>query len=157
MLIWMMYHTCNNIIIHDEETKGMTAMANLGSLWNSIQTWLFPMLEDELGELDEKHREFVVVCEFCSPRAYMASYRWVGNGCPPASRLALCKAFIAKAVWDFPTTRGLSIKILCKSSPKHCSTWDSSCPHSLPQHRFMRFCKRLNKKANWAISPFSFC
>jgi hypothetical protein len=37
----------------------MTAMENLGSLWNSIQTWLFPMLEDELGALDDKHREFL--------------------------------------------------------------------------------------------------
>ncbi|MBI9018853.1 MAG: hypothetical protein JEZ07_16500 [Phycisphaerae bacterium] len=81
----------------------MTAMENLGSLWNSIQAWLFPMLEDELGELDEKHREFISVCELCSPQAYVDSYRWVGNGCPPASRLALCKAFIAKAVWDFDT------------------------------------------------------
>jgi hypothetical protein len=27
----------------------------LGQLWNSIQSWLFPMLEDEIGELDEKH------------------------------------------------------------------------------------------------------
>lgn len=26
-------------------------MKNLGSLWNSFQTWLFPTLEDELGEL----------------------------------------------------------------------------------------------------------
>ena len=37
----------------------------------------------------------------------MATYRWVGTGCPPHSRLAMCKAFIAKAVWDFPTTRDL--------------------------------------------------
>ena len=49
----------------------MIAMAGLGVLWNSIQTWLFPMLEDELGELDEKHREFVAVCETCSQRAYI--------------------------------------------------------------------------------------
>ena len=47
----------------------MIAMAGLGVLWNSIQTWLFPMLEDELGELDEKHREFIAICETCSPRA----------------------------------------------------------------------------------------
>ncbi len=47
----------------------MTAMVSLGSLWNSIQAWLLGMLEDELGELDEKHREFVAVCELCSPRA----------------------------------------------------------------------------------------
>ena len=36
--------------------NSMTAMAGLGRLWNSIQTWLLPMLEDELGELNEKHR-----------------------------------------------------------------------------------------------------
>jgi len=35
----------------------------LGQLWNSIQSWLFPMLEDEIGALDEKHRQFVAVCE----------------------------------------------------------------------------------------------
>ena len=31
----------------------------------------------------------------------MAVYRWCGNGCPPSGRLALCKAYIAKAVRDF--------------------------------------------------------
>jgi hypothetical protein len=40
----------------------------LGQLWNSIQSWLFPMLEDEAGELDEKHRLFIAVCELCAPR-----------------------------------------------------------------------------------------
>jgi len=83
----------------------MTAMENLGGLWNSIQSWLFPMLEDELGELDEKHREFVAVCELCDPQSHMDAYRWLGNGCPPNSRLAMCKAFIAKAVWDFDNQR----------------------------------------------------
>lgn len=39
----------------------------LGGLWSSIQSWLFPMLEDEIGELDEKHRQFVAVCELCAP------------------------------------------------------------------------------------------
>ena len=77
----------------------------LGGLWNSIQSWLLPMLEDEIGELDEKHRQFVAVCELCAPQNHMAAYRWLGNGCPPKDRLAMCKAFIAKAVWDFPSTR----------------------------------------------------
>ena len=35
----------------------MSQLAALGNLWHSIQAWLFPMLEDELGELDQKHRE----------------------------------------------------------------------------------------------------
>jgi len=46
----------------------MTAMANLGSLWNSIQAWLFPTLEDELGELDEKYREFIPSVSFARRR-----------------------------------------------------------------------------------------
>ena len=40
----------------------MNGLAKLGELWHSMQTWLFPCMEDELGELDEKHREFVAVC-----------------------------------------------------------------------------------------------
>ena len=35
----------------------------------------------------------------------MAAYRWVGNGCPPKERLALCKIFIAKAVGTLYTHR----------------------------------------------------
>ena len=46
----------------------MNGLAKLGELWHSVQTWLFPGLEDELGKLDEKHREFVAVCETCAPR-----------------------------------------------------------------------------------------
>jgi hypothetical protein len=103
----------------------MIAMAELGVLWNSIQTWLFPMLEDELGELDEKHREFVAIGETCSPQAYMESYRWVGNGCPPASRLALCKAFIAKAVWDFPTTRDLIDAVRHRPTLRRLCGWEA--------------------------------
>jgi len=28
----------------------MSGLAELGNLWHSIGAWLFPMLEDELGE-----------------------------------------------------------------------------------------------------------
>ena len=52
----------------------MSGAAGLGGLWNTIQAWLFPMLEDELGELDEKHREFIAVCEMCDPRPHMRGY-----------------------------------------------------------------------------------
>jgi len=85
----------------------MNGLGGLGRLWGSIQAWLFPTLREELGELDEKQKEFVAVCELAAPQDHMAAYRWAGVGCPPKDRLALCKAFIAKAVWDFPTTRAL--------------------------------------------------
>ena len=85
----------------------MSAVTRLGGLWTSIQRHLFPRLEEDLGALDEKDREFIAVCEMCEPHAHLAAYRWIRNGCPPKSRLALFKAFVAKAVWNFPTTRHL--------------------------------------------------
>ncbi len=97
----------------------------LGGLWSTIQSWLFPMLEDEIGELDEKHRHFVAVCELCAPQDHMSAYRWTGNGCPPKSRLALCKAFIAKAVWDFPSTRDLIDAIRHRPALRRLCGWES--------------------------------
>lgn len=98
---------------------------SLGELWESIQSWLFPMLEDEIGELDEKHRLFVAVCELCAPQDHMAAYRWVGNGCPPSDRLALCKAFIAKAVWNFATTRDLIDAIRHRPTLRRLCGWET--------------------------------
>jgi hypothetical protein len=103
----------------------MSGLAELGTLWNSIQAWLFPVLEDEIGELDDRDREFVVVCEICNPREHLAAYRWVGNGCPPKDRLALCKAFIAKAVWDFPTTSALIDAVRHRPTLRRLCGWET--------------------------------
>jgi len=102
--------------------KGSTP---LGEIWNSIQSWLFPALEDEIGELDGKHRQFVAVCELCAPQRHMKAYRWTGNGCPPSDRLALFKAFIAKAVWDFATTRDLIESVRNRPALRRLCGWES--------------------------------
>ena len=96
-----------------------------GQLWSSIQSWLFPMLEDEIGALDEKHRQLVVVCELCAPQDHMTAYRWCGNGCPPRDRLALRKAYIAKAVWDFATTRDLIDAIRHRPALRRLCGWET--------------------------------
>jgi len=103
----------------------MSGLAELGNLWHTIQAWLFPVLEDELGELDDRHREFVAVCEICKPRKHLAAYRWVGNGCPPKDRLALCKAFIAKAVWDYPTTSALIDAVRHRPTLRRLCGWET--------------------------------
>jgi len=97
----------------------------ISELWNSMQSWLFPVLEDELGELDEKHRQFVAVCELCAPHNHLGAYRWIGNGCPPKDRLTLCKAFVAKAVWDFATTRDLIDAVRHRPSLRRLCGWET--------------------------------
>jgi len=103
----------------------MNGLAGLGGLWNSIQAWLFPVLSDELGELDAKHKEFVTVCEICAPGMHMRNYAWIGNGCPPKSRLALFKAFVAKAVWDFPTTSVLIDAVRHRPTLRRLCGWET--------------------------------
>jgi len=79
-------------------------MQALSGIWNSIQSWLFPSLESELDELTDKQKRFVEVCELCELQKHMGPYQYKGTGAPPRSRLALFKSFIAKAVYNFPTT-----------------------------------------------------
>jgi hypothetical protein len=55
----------------------------------------------------------------------MAAYRWCGNGCPPHDRPALCKTYIAKAVWDFATTRDLIDAILHRPALRRLCGWES--------------------------------
>ena len=101
MLMFNDLHVIKTLKIKEE------LMVALSGLWNTIQCWLFPALEGELGELSEKQREFVRVCELCDLEKHIAPYRWKYNGRKRKERLSLLKAFIAKAVHDFPTTRAL--------------------------------------------------
>lgn len=97
----------------------------VGDMWGSVQAWLLPNLEDELGELDDMHREFVATCEMCAPWKFMCLYEWCGNGCPPASRLGLFKAFVAKALWNFPTTAGLIDALRHRPTLRRLCGWET--------------------------------
>lgn len=71
-----------------------------------LQGRLFPRLEDELGPLTDRHRQVVTVCGFANPEALIP--RCSGQvGRPPHDRVAIARAFVAKAVCDLPTTRSL--------------------------------------------------
>ena len=80
-----------------------------------IQRQLFPMLEEEIGPLSDKEQRFVQIVGLCHPERFMAPFQWALIGRKPedlpaawqAGRLPLAKAFIAKAVWNFTTTRAL--------------------------------------------------
>jgi hypothetical protein len=56
--------------------------------------------------------------------ACAAASRQAG-GCPPSDRLALCKAYIAKAVWDFATTRDLIEAIRHRPSLRRLCGWEA--------------------------------
>ena len=102
----------------------------LSSIWNTIQTSLFPWLEEELDPLTEKQKQFIEVMELLNASPFMVDFHWRGNGRKPKSRLAILKAFIAKAVHDFPTTELLREHLLASSSLRRLCGWEKR--HEIP-------------------------
>jgi hypothetical protein len=73
-------------------------MKTLSSTFNSIQSWLLPVLKEEIGELTEKQREFVHAVELIGPARIMDDFYWSGTGRPPKELLSIFKAYIAKSL-----------------------------------------------------------
>ena len=93
----------------------------LFKIWHSIQNTLFPWLEKELDPLTKKQQEFVRVIELAEVQKHMSPYRRQGIGRKRDDRLAILKAFAAKAGYNFPTTKlliayphdGTNLRRLC--------------------------------------------
>jgi hypothetical protein len=71
-----------------------------------LQSQLFPILEDELGELTPCAKRLVSTLEMIPLARYIPAGRgWMGR--PSKDREAIARAFIAKAVYGFSLTRQL--------------------------------------------------
>jgi hypothetical protein len=96
-------------------------MSTLFDVWNTIQTELFPYFEQELDPLTEKEREFIQIVTLLDFPSHMKAYRWLGFGRKKKSRLAMAKAFVAKAVYKLQTTDMLIAYLKdCKNIRRLC-------------------------------------
>ena len=100
-------------------------MSTLFDIWHTTQTRLFPWLEERLDPLSEKEQQFVKVVTLMDLPKHMSEYRWVGIGRRCEDRSAIAKAFVAKAVYNFDTTKVL-IEYLrgCKNLRRLCG-WET--------------------------------
>jgi hypothetical protein len=80
-------------------------MGTITEMFGSIQRWLIPVLEDEVGELTEKQKEFVMVVEAMDLEKYLPEFCWAGLGRRRKSRLSLLKGFVAKSVFGYQNTK----------------------------------------------------
>lgn len=87
-----------------------------------LQTGLFPVLNEELGELTPSAKRLVATLELIPLARFVPSSRgWVGR--PSKDRLAIASAFVAKAVYGFALTRQLLEALASDSQLRRICGW----------------------------------
>ena len=62
--------------------------------------------------------------ELCRPETFLDRFEWQGQGCPRKWRLPILLGFIAKAVWNFPTTRALLDRLAHDATLRRLCGWE---------------------------------
>jgi len=101
-------------------------MSMLFSLWLNIHQRLFPHLETVLDPLSEKEQEFVRVAELAEIDKHIKPYGWMGEGRRPIPRKKLALAFLAKAIWNFPTTEALIDYLKANKTLRRLCGWEGA-------------------------------
>jgi len=100
-------------------------MITLSSMWERIQSDLFPFIEEELGELTAKQQKLVSILEIIRIEdAVFDEYR---TGRHKSDRKAIARAFVAKAIYNMSMTRELLDRLRCDKSLRRICGWESLC------------------------------
>jgi hypothetical protein len=132
----------------------MTLRIILSQFWNNVQYKLFPQLEEDLGELSEKHKKLISVLEFTRIEEFIPSHSgYVGRPCKDRKKIA--RALIAKVIFKLPYTNQLIEYLKSDKQLRMICGWDSarSIPHESKFSRaFKEFAElKLAEKAHQAM------
>ena len=94
--------------------------------WCRFQGELFPEIQDAVGPLLKNHQRFVMALGIICPEDFTLriSQR---DGRPLCDRINLVRAFIAKAIWDIPTTRDLVERLKVDRQMRNLCGWVLIC------------------------------
>jgi hypothetical protein len=107
----------------------LTLRQQLTQFAHILQTGLFPVLEEQLGELGESAKRLVATLEMIPLSRFVPSSRgWMGR--PSKDRLAIASAFVAKVVYGFTTTRQLLEGLQRDAQLRRICGWES--PERVP-------------------------
>ena len=94
----------------------------ISSIWCTIQSSLFPFLEEELGPLTEMHLKLAATLEIVRIEDYIRTEYWFGR--PIKDRKVFGRAFVAKAVYNESGNRALRNRILSDSALRRICGWE---------------------------------
>jgi hypothetical protein len=108
----------------------LTLRQQLTQFAQVMQTALFPVLEEEIGELDETAKRLVATLEMIPLARFVPGGRgWVGR--PSKDRYAVACAFVAKAIYGFALTRQLLERLQQDAQLRRICGWEAAwqVPH----------------------------
>jgi hypothetical protein len=96
----------------------------LSQFLGEVQRHLFPKLEEEYGPLSVKERQLVRTLELVRVEEYIerSAGRWPGR--PEKDRRLLARAFVAKAVYGFATTRAMLDALASTATLRRICGWE---------------------------------
>ena len=66
-------------------------MNSLSEIYFTTERYLFPMVEEEIGEISEKMKEFLRIVEIIRPSRFLTdALRWCGLG-RPMKDMSICR------------------------------------------------------------------
>ena len=88
----------------------MSFRSTLSQMWFNIQHTLFPIVEEQVGELSDEYKNLISILELVRVEKFLPCYRF-NNGRPAKDRPFIARAFIAKVVLKLPYTKQI-VKLL---------------------------------------------
>jgi hypothetical protein len=100
-------------------------LQTLTQFGNILQGWLWPRLEEELGSLTAKQEQLVRVLGLLGRDGWIAPRRGRVRR-PRRDRVAIARAFVAKAVYNLPSTRALREQLKSDGALRRICGWESA-------------------------------
>jgi hypothetical protein len=120
-------------------------MQMLSPHWFQVQDTLFPYLQEEVGPLGSNHERLVSIIEFSGVRAYIGRiYHGRSGGRPWDDRVEIAIAFLAKHIFNLPTTRALIDRIHHDMVLRRLCGWERK-DHIPSESKFSRAFKEFSK------------
>ena len=101
-------------------------MSNLSQIWQNIQLCLFPFLREVLDPLTEKQEKLVSILEVSRMEEFVRGPLRGDRGCPEKDRRNVARAFVAKAVYDMPTTRVMIDQLKSSANLRRICGWEKA-------------------------------
>ena len=122
-------------------------ISTLSKMWlkvKNLETSLFPELQEQFGVLSPKEQRLIKILDFAEIEKNVCT---TSKTNPPKDREQIARAFVAKSVYNFQTTRDLIDRLHVDKTLRVLCGWRYS--NNIPSES--KFSRALRETCPWGI------